>query len=127
MDEKKCQIIVDGGGENDPYNGQGLISGRRGVISPAYQAVETHLTFQVKGDFIMSTENYGRHKFRYVKDNESRGKVKVYVEKGSSSRSKHMYKGKNGSPPHICFKGNSKPSTLSGARKMAHNWANKHS
>ena len=75
----------------------------------------------------MSTERYGRHKFRYVKDNVSPGKVKVYIEEGASSQSKHIYKGKNGSPPYICFKGNSKPSSLSEARRLAYKWANKHS
>ena len=71
----------------------------------------------------MSTENYGGYKFRYVHDNKSSGKVKVYVEGGSNSRTKHMYKGKNGSPPYICFKENSKPSSYNKARSLAHNWA----
>lgn len=71
----------------------------------------------------MSTENYRGYKFRYVHDNESRGKVKVYVESGASSRTKHIYKGKNGSPPYICFKKGSKPSSYSRARSLARNWA----
>ncbi len=71
----------------------------------------------------MSTENYRGYKFRYVHDNESRGKVKVYVESGANSRTQHMYKGKNGSPPHICFKDGSKPSSHSKARSLARGWA----
>lgn len=71
----------------------------------------------------MSTENYRGYKFRYVKDNESRGKVKVYVEEGADSETEHMYEGKNGSPPYICFKEESKPSSHSSARSLAHKWA----
>ena len=72
----------------------------------------------------MSTENYGGFKFRYCNDNVSRGKVKVYVESGVNSRTQHCYKGKNGSPPYICFKDRSKPSSYSEARTLAHRWAN---
>jgi hypothetical protein len=72
----------------------------------------------------MSTENYKGYKFRYVHDNESRGKVKVYVEEGASSGTQHTYKGENGSPPYICFKEKSKPSSYSDARSKARKWAN---
>ena len=71
----------------------------------------------------MSTENYNGYKFRYVNDTESRGKAKVYVEKGTSSKTQHLLPGKKGSPPYICFKKNSKPSTYSEARTLAHRWA----
>ena len=74
----------------------------------------------------MSTESYGRFKFRYVRDRESTGKVKVYVEKGVNSGTRHIYKGKNGSPPYICIKPEHKPSSHSKARRLAHEWANKH-
>ena len=74
----------------------------------------------------MSTETYGKHKFRYVRDPEARGKVKVYVERGVNSRTQHIYKGKNGSPPHICIKPEHKPSSYSQARGLAHKWANKY-
>ena len=74
----------------------------------------------------MSRESYGKHTFRYVRDPESRGKVKVYVERGVNSRTQHIYKGKNGSPPYICIKPEHKPSSLSGARKLAHTWSRKH-
>jgi len=73
----------------------------------------------------MSTENYKGYKFRYVHDNEARGKVKVYVESGASSRTQHIYKGKNGSPPYICFKEGSKPSSCSKASSLARNWADR--
>jgi hypothetical protein len=72
----------------------------------------------------MSTERYGGYKFRYVHDRKSPGKVKVYVEEGGGSRTEHMYEGKNGSPPFICFKERSKPSSHSQARSLARQWAN---
>ena len=71
----------------------------------------------------MATETYRGYKFRYVKDRESRGKVRTYIEKGATSRTQHMYKGKNGSPPYICIKDGHKPSTLSKARSLARGWA----
>ncbi len=74
----------------------------------------------------MSTENYRGFRFRYVRDPESSGKVKTYVEKGVNSRTQHIYKGKNGSPPYICLKPENKPSSLSKARELARNWANKY-
>lgn len=74
----------------------------------------------------MSSESYRGFKFRYVHDRKSPGKVKVYVEKGVNSRTQHIYKGKGGSPPHICIKSEHKPSSYSKARKYAHDWANKY-
>jgi len=71
----------------------------------------------------MSTEKYRGYEFNYVKDSKSRGKVKVYVNKGANSKSQHIYPGKNGSPPYVCFKEKSKPSSLSSARSLAHKWA----
>jgi len=71
----------------------------------------------------MSTENYRGYKFRYVRDRESRGKVKTYVEKGVNSKTEHLYPGKNGSPPYICIKEKAKPSSHSKARSLAHGWA----
>jgi hypothetical protein len=71
----------------------------------------------------MSAENYRGYKFRYVHDPKSHGKIKVYVEKGASSGAQHMYSGKNGSPPYICFKDKAKPSSLSKARSLARGWA----
>ena len=71
----------------------------------------------------MSTENYNGYSFRYVHDTGSRGKVKVYVEKGASSKTQHLLPGKKGSPPYICFKNYSKPSTHSKARSLARRWA----
>jgi len=80
----------------------------------------------------MASENYRGYKFRYVKDNQDPGNVKVYVEnqpsyQGRSAKSNtiHRYPGSNGSPPYICFKRNSKPSSLSEAKKLAHKWADK--
>ena len=72
----------------------------------------------------MSTENYGGYKFRYVHDNESRGKVKVYVESGAGSGTEHLLSGKKGSPPYVCFKEENKPSSHSEARSLTHRWAN---
>ena len=69
----------------------------------------------------MSTENYRGYKFRYVHDRASRGKVKVYVEDGTSSKTKHLIRGKN---PYICFKNGHKPSTHGKARSLAYKWAN---
>lgn len=74
----------------------------------------------------MSTENYHGFKFRYVRDRESPGDVKVYVEKGINSRTEHLYKGKGGSPPHICIKPENKPSSYSEAKGLAHKWADKY-
>ena len=71
----------------------------------------------------MSTENYRGYKFRYVHDNESKGKVKVYIEKGRDSKTEHVYAGKNGSPSYICFKKEHKPSSHSAARSLARKWA----
>jgi len=71
----------------------------------------------------MSTEHYRGYNFRYTHDNESSGKVKVYVEKGGDSQTEHMYSGDNGSPPYICFKEDSKPSSYSDAKSLAHRWA----
>ena len=74
----------------------------------------------------MATETYRGCKFRHVKDVSSSGKVRTYVEKGASSRSKHLNKGRGGAPPHICIKSSSKPSTLSEASRLARNWADKY-
>jgi len=71
----------------------------------------------------MSTFTHKGYKFRSVHDNKSRGKVKVYVEKGANSKTKHLYPGKNGSPPYICFKKEHKPSSNSGAKSLARRWA----
>ena len=70
----------------------------------------------------MTTENYRGFKLRYVRDGKSKGKIKVYIERGVNSRTQHYYKGKNGSPPYICFKPETKPSSLSKARPLAHKW-----
>lgn len=75
----------------------------------------------------MATEKYKGYEFDFVKDRESRGKVKVYVKKGANSNTKHIYSGKNGSPPYICFKEKSKPSSRSGASSLARNWADMNS
>lgn len=78
----------------------------------------------------MSTENYRGFKFRYVKENKRNNNVKVYLEnkpsyQGRSTKSSiiHLYPGSKGSPPYICFKQNSKPTSLSEAKKLAHKWA----
>jgi len=80
----------------------------------------------------MTTENYRGYKFGYVKDRQDHGKIKVYVEnqpsykeRNTKSNTIHRYPGSNGSPPYICFKRNSKPSSLSEAKKLAHKWADK--
>ena len=72
----------------------------------------------------MATENHRGYTFRYVKDKQDRGKTKVYVEnqpsyQGRNTKSSiiHRYPGSNGSPPYICFKRDSKPSSLSEAKK----------
>jgi hypothetical protein len=75
----------------------------------------------------MSTENYKGYRFRHVRDRESPGKIKTYVEKGTNSKTKHLYPGKNGSPPYVCIKEKAKPSTLSKARELAHGWADMNS
>ena len=79
----------------------------------------------------MTAENYGRYRFRYVKDRASPGKIKVYVEKQPSyqgrctnSNTIHRYSGGNGSPPSICIKNEAKPKSLSQAKSLAHKWAN---
>ena len=71
----------------------------------------------------MSTENYRGYKFRYCNDVKSQGKVRVYVERGVNSNTQHYHKGSNGSPPRICFKKKSKPSSYSEARSLARKWA----
>ena len=80
----------------------------------------------------MSTENYGGYKFRYTKDRASPEKVRVYVEnqpsyggRSTNSNTIHRHPRKGNQPPHICFKENSKPSSLGKARTLSHNWANK--
>jgi len=72
---------------------------------------------------IMSTESYGGYKFRYVHDNKSRGKVKIYVESGTTSKTQHLYEGRGGSPDYICIKKENKPSSYARARTLAHKWA----
>ena len=78
----------------------------------------------------MASENYKNFRFRYVNDAESKGRVKVYVERqpsygGRSTASDviHRWPGKKGSPPYICFKSERKPRTYSEAKKLAHQWA----
>ena len=71
----------------------------------------------------MSTEHYRGYKFRYCNDVNASGKVRVYVERGVNSRTQHYHRGINGSPPRICFKKNSKPSSYSKARSLARGWA----
>ena len=71
----------------------------------------------------MSTESYRGYKFRYVHDNASQGKVKIYVENGGTSRTQHLYKGTRGSPDYICIKNQNKPSSQYDARQLAHKWA----
>ena len=71
----------------------------------------------------MSTEKYRGYKFRYVRDNESGEKVKVYVEEGVNSETQHIYNTRNGAPPYICFKEHAKPSTHSRAKSLAQKWA----
>jgi len=80
----------------------------------------------------MSKENYRGFDFFYVKDPESAGKIKVYIEKQPSYNGRdtsmnviHRWGGKNGSPPFICFKNGFKPSSLSEAKSKAHDWANR--
>jgi hypothetical protein len=74
----------------------------------------------------MSTETYGKFRFRHVKDVGSPGKVRTYVERGASSRSGHLIKKSDGRPPHICIKSGSKPSNMSEASRLAKGWARKH-
>jgi len=78
----------------------------------------------------MASENYKGFRFRYVNDVDSKGRIRVYVEKqpsygGRSTDSNviHRWPGKNGSPPYICFKEASKPRSYSEAKKLAHQWA----
>jgi len=66
---------------------------KAGGVLPLLPTMRQKLKYYFKRkDLIMSTENYRGYKFRYVKDNKSKGKVKVYVEKGGNSKTKHMYK-----------------------------------
>ena len=67
----------------------------------------------------MSTENYRGYKLRYVKDRASKGKIKVYVPEGTSSKTRHLIRG---NPPYICFKKQHKPSKYWQARSLAHRW-----
>jgi hypothetical protein len=79
----------------------------------------------------MSTENYNGYNFRYVKDNRSPNRVKVYVEKQPSYRGRstnsntiHRHPAGNTAPPSICFKEKNKPRSLSEAKGLARKWAN---
>ena len=78
----------------------------------------------------MSTEHYRGYQFKYVRDPESLGKIKVYVVsqpsyqgRGTSSNVIHRWPGKNGSPPYICFKEEHKPRSSREAAKLARKWA----
>ena len=71
----------------------------------------------------MATEDYRGYKFRYVHDNVSQGRVKIYVERGGASGTQHLYKGRGGSPDYICIKNEHKPSSHYDARNLAHKWA----
>jgi hypothetical protein len=89
--------------------------------------IETVSTIKEK---IMASERYKGFRFRYVHDVESKGRVRVYVERqpsygGRSTDSDviHRWPGKNGSPSYICFKSERKPRTYSEAKKLAHQWA----
>jgi len=80
----------------------------------------------------MSTERYKDYLFRFVRDIESPGKVRVYVESQPSYGSRdtsidtiHRWSGSNGSPPYICFKEAHKPSSMSEAQRIAQDWADR--
>lgn len=80
----------------------------------------------------MSAEAYNGYSFRYVHDDESPGKVKVYIElqppygeRDVSPKVIHRWPAKDGAPPYICFKEAYKPETFSEARRMAHAWADR--
>jgi hypothetical protein len=88
--------------------------------------------FNRKEKKVMSTENYKGYNFRYVKDVKSPGGVKVYVENQPSYRGRitdsntiHRYPAKNNAPPSICFKEKNKPRSLSEAKGLAHEWADR--
>jgi len=75
-------------------------------------------------------ENYRGFAFRYCKDVDSPGKVRIYVEQQPSyqgrptdSHNTHRLNSGGGAPPHICIKSESKPSNLSEAQNLAHQWA----
>ena len=76
-------------------------------------------------------ESYRGFSFRYCKDVESPGKVRVYVESQPSygvrdtrGEDTHRNFSGGGAPPHVCVKEGCKPSTLEEARVLAHRWAN---
>ncbi len=80
----------------------------------------------------MPTETYKGFTFQYVKDPEDSGKIKVYINDQPSyggldttSEVVHVWPGKNGSPPYICIKSDNKPASLSEAKKLAHDWADR--
>jgi hypothetical protein len=77
-----------------------------------------------------TTERYGAYRFGFVRDNEDKTKVKIYIlEKPSyngrstNSYTIHVYSGRNGSPPYICIKNGHKPSSLGEAKTLARKWA----
>ena len=80
----------------------------------------------------MLKEIYKRFEFAYVNDPQSKGKIKVYVNRQPTYKNRstdlniiHRWNGQNGSPPYICFKEKYKPGDIKTAKKMAHQWADK--
>ena len=79
----------------------------------------------------MSTEQYQDYLFRYVHDKRSPGKIRVYVEVmpeyqriGIDSRSLHLARGSDSTPPFIDFRECRKPPSFSSAQVLARKWAN---
>jgi hypothetical protein len=80
-----------------------------------------------------SVEEYKGFQFRYCHDNQSPGKVQVFVERQPSygSRDTHprvIHRWPPGhidsrEPAYICFKEEAKPSGFESAQKFAHAWA----
>lgn len=75
-------------------------------------------------------ERIGDYQFRYVQDVVTPGKVRVYIEEQPSyqgqSEDAHATHRRTtdvpDAPPYICFKEESKPSTLDEARTRAREW-----
>lgn len=81
---------------------------------------------------MMSAETYRGFRFRYVHDQETQGKIRVYVEQQPSYNRRdtsphviHRWPARNGAPPYICFKDEHKPATFRDAQRLAHDWANR--
>jgi hypothetical protein len=97
-------------------------AGEESPLSCPTKRQKTKFHFITRRNF-MSTESYRGFKFRYCNDVNDSGKVRVYVESGINSSTEHYHKGTDGAPPRICFKEDSKPSSYSEARSLAHRWA----